>query len=120
MDSAGGRPSRLGPVLLILVLAAVGLQAWAWRRLLQRVASGTMRKPRALLLYGVWALAPLVLFIGLFMGAVGIEELTKAAVIPEPLARAALPTAAMLLGIAMLGWGSFLVWCGLVVPRART
>ena len=108
-------------MLLILLVASVALQIWAWRRLQKRVVSGAVTKLVALLQYAAWALTPLLLFIGLFLGAVGAEELTGAAIIPEPLARATLLIAAGLLGFAALGWVSFLVLCGLVwrVPGAK-
>ena len=108
-------------MLLVLLLGSIGLQAWAWRSLQRRVISGTVSKSGALLRYGGWALVPLVLFMGLFLGAIGAEELSGAAIIPEPLGRAALPVAALLLGVAGLGWLSFLILCALVwrAPRAK-
>lgn len=83
--------------------------------------AGAITRPGALLRYGGWALVPLSLFMGLCLGAVGAEELTGAAIIPESLGRAALPAAALLLGVAALGWLSFLISCALVwrVPRAK-
>jgi hypothetical protein len=109
-------------MILVLLSAAVALQAWAWRRLRQRVTSGAMTKLAALLQYGAWALTPLVFFIGLFLAAVGAEELTGAAIIAEPLGRAVLLVTAVLLGVAAIGWVSFLVLCGLVwrVPGASS
>ena len=108
-------------MLLVLLLGSIGLQAWAWRSLQRRVTSGTVSKPAALLRYGGWALVPLLLFTGLFLGAIGAEELSGAAIIPELLGRAALPVAALLLGIAGLGWLSFLILCALVwrAPGAK-
>ena len=77
--------------------------------------AGAVTKPAALLRYGAWALVPLLLFTGLFLGAIGAEELSGAAIIPELLGRAALPFAALLLGVAGLGWAQLLTsvhWSG--------
>ena len=101
-------------MLLVLLLGSVGLQAWAWRSLQRRIIAGAGSKPAALLRYGGWALVPFLLFTGLFLGAIGAEELSGAAVIPEPLGRAALPVAALLLGIAGLGRLIFLILCALI------
>jgi hypothetical protein len=101
-------------MLLGLLLGSIALQVWAWRSLQRRVMSGTVTKPTALLRYGGWALLPLLLFAGLFLGAIGAEELSGVAIIPEPLARIALPVAALLLGIAGLGWLTFSILCALV------
>ena len=108
-------------MLLIPLVASVALQVWAWRRLQKRVMSGAITKLAALLQYGAWALTPLIVFTGLFFAAVGAEELTSAAIIPELLGRAVLPLAAFLLGIAALGWVGFLILCGVVwrVPSAK-
>jgi hypothetical protein len=101
-------------MLLILLLASVGLQVWAWRSLQKRVVSGAITKLGALLRYGAWALTSLLSFAGLFLAAVAAEELTGAAIIPEPLGRAVLPMAAVLLGVAGLGSASSsgVGWCG--------
>jgi hypothetical protein len=94
---------------------------WAWRSLQRRVISGAVAKPAALLRYAGWALLPLLVFVGLFLSAIGAEELSGAAIIPEPLARVALLVAALLLGIAGLGWLTFSILCALVwrVPGAK-
>ena len=108
-------------MLLIPLVASVAIQVWAWRRLQERVMSGAITKLAALLQYGAWAATPLIVFTGLFFAAVGAEELTSAAIIPELLGRAVLPLAAFLLGIAALGWVGFLILCGVVwrVPSAK-
>jgi hypothetical protein len=69
--------------------------------------------------YSAWALAPLVLLAGLFFGVIGLEEVSGAAVLPEPLGRATLPAAAVLLGLAGLGMLSFSVQVAFVKPGAR-
>jgi hypothetical protein len=108
-------------MLLGLLLGSIALQVWAWRSLQRRVMSGAVTRPAALLRYGGWALLPLLLFVGLFLSAIGAEELTGTATIPEPLARIALLIAALLLGLAGLGWLSFSILCALVwrVPGAK-
>jgi hypothetical protein len=52
--------------------------------------------------------------VGGFFGLVGIEEASGAAIIPEPVGRAALPAAVLLLGIAGLGCLLFSVWCAFI------
>ncbi|MGH9462259.1 MAG: hypothetical protein ACRD1X_13635 [Vicinamibacteria bacterium] len=69
--------------------------------------------------YGVWAVAPLLLFIGSFLGLVGVEELSGSAIIPEPMGRVVLPMSALLLGIAGLGWASFSISCAVIGRRQR-
>lgn len=96
-------------MLLPVLVAAVAIQVWAWQTLDQRVTSGTISKGAAVLRYGGWALTPLIVCIGLFAGAVGAEELTGAAIIPELVGRSALPVAALLLVAAVLGWAGFLI-----------
>jgi hypothetical protein len=101
-------------MLLAFLLAAVALQAWAWRRLRGRIAAGEVTRLGALVAYGGWALAPFLSFLGLFAGLVGLEELSGAAIVPEPLGSAAGPTAALLLGVAGLGWLGFSLCCARV------
>ena len=117
--SAGSQ--RAFGMLLILLFASTALQVWAWRRLRNRVMSGTMTKLGALFQYGAWALTPFLVFIGVLLGAVGAEELTGTAIVPEPFARAVLLMATLLLGIAILGWVGFVILCGLVwrAPGAK-
>lgn len=101
-------------MILILLVGTITLHLWAWRRLQSRIKSGAMSKVAALLQYGAWALAPPILFVALSLSAVGVEELTGAAIISEPLGRAALLISAVLLGIAGVGWVSFAIVCGVV------
>lgn len=99
-------------MLFLVLLASMALPVWAWRRLHKQLVSGTITKLAAVLEYAAWALTPLLLLIGLFLGAMGTEELTGQAIIPELAARAALPVAAMLLGFAVVGWVAFLFMGG--------
>jgi hypothetical protein len=98
-------------LLPLLPLAAIVVQAWAWRRLRRRVASGATTNVAAVFRYAGWAVTPLLLFAGLFFGAVGVEELTGAAVVSEPFGRVVLPVAVLLLAFAVLGWVAFLIRC---------
>lgn len=101
-------------MLLVLLVGSVALQAWAWPRLQRRVVAGEVTRLGGSVRYGGWAVAPVLLFVGLFFGSVGLEELSGAAIISEPMARATLPIATLLLGIAGLGWVSFSIVCALV------
>lgn len=60
-------------MLLVLLVGSLALQAWAWWSLRRRVLCGEMTRLGASVRYGGWAVAPLVLFIGFFLGLVGVE-----------------------------------------------
>jgi hypothetical protein len=81
--------------------------------------SGAITKLAALLQYGAWALTPLIVFTGLFLGAVAAEELTGAAIIPELLGRAVLPVAALLLGSRFHLWDAVSLPVGFGSDRGR-
>ena len=108
-------------MLLVLLVGSVALQAWAWQSLRRRVIGREMTRLGASVRYGGWAIAPLLLFIGSFLGFVGVEELSGSAIIPEPMGRVVLPMSALLLGIAGLGWVAFSTSCALIgqPPEAR-
>jgi len=103
-------------MLLFLLAGSVALQAWAWQRLRRRVVSGGISRLGGSVRFGAWALAPLLAFVGFFLGLVGLEELSGAALIPEPVGRAALPIAALLLAIAGIGWLCFSIACVFARP----
>ena len=105
-------------MLLLLLVGCIALQAWAWRSLRSRIRSGNLTKLAAVVRYSAWALAPLVALATLFFGVIGLEEVTGAAVLPEPIGRATLPAAAVLLCLAGLGVLSFGIQVALLKPRA--
>ena len=72
----------------------------AGRVLLCRIRSGATSLRRSIGLYALAVIAPPVLYLGVFFAAVGIEELTGTALIPEEIARS------LLLGVAF----GLLVW----------
>lgn len=98
-------------MLLAFLLAPAGLQVWAWRRLRARLASGELTRRGALVRHGGWALAPFPSLVGLLSLPVGLGKLSGAAIVPEPRGRGALPTAALLLGVAGPGWLGFALPC---------
>ena len=101
--------------MVLFVLAAVlALQAWTWHRISRRIASGQLTKLQGALRYGVWAVVPLLLFVALFFAAVGLEEWSGVAVLPESLSRVIVLTAALLLGVAGLGSACFGVRCAII------
>lgn len=106
-------------MFLLLLLGCVALQAWAWRSLRRRLRSGSLTKLGAVVRYSAWALAPLVALAALFFGVIGLEEVTGAALLPEPLGRATLPAAAVLLCLAGLGILSFGIQVAVVKSRAH-
>jgi hypothetical protein len=106
-------------MLLLLLLACVALQAWAWRNLRRRIQSGSLTKLGAVMRYGAWSIAPLVALAALFFGVIGLEEVMGRAILPELLGRAMLPAAAVLLCLAGLGTLSFGVQVVVVTPRTH-
>lgn len=105
-------------MLLVLLIGAIALQGWTWRRLRRRIVAREITKLRGSLRYGFGALSPFVLFLSIFLGAVGIEEWSGAAFVSEGLGRALLPIAAGLLGIGLVGWLAFSLGCALGVVES--
>jgi hypothetical protein len=106
-------------MLSVLVAGSVALQAWCWRSLRRRVVAREMTRLGGSLRYAGWAALPLLVFLASLLALVGLEELSAAAIVPEPAARAALPMVALLAGIGGLGWLGFSTSCTLV-ERAPT
>lgn len=101
-------------MLLFILVAVAAFQGWTWHRLSGRVESGALTKLQAIVRYGLWAQAPPLLFLGIFFGAVGLEEWLGIALLSEPTARATAPIVALLLGIAGLGSACFGVRCAFI------
>ena len=101
-------------MLLVLLAGALAVQVWAWRRLRERVEMGGLTRLGASARYGLWALAPFLLFAGFFFSALGLEEWLGLSIMSEPMARATLPAAAFLLGIGVVGWLLFATRCVLM------
>ena len=106
-------------MLFLLPLASGALQAWAWRHLCRRVRTGELTKLSAAVRYGSWAFTPLLLFVGSFFGAVGLEEWLEVSLVSEPMGRAALPMAVLLLGIGATGSIAFGARCALAAGLRR-
>jgi hypothetical protein len=102
-------------MLLVLVLAAIAVQVWAWRQVQQHILTGRVGRVGGVLQFGGWAFVPVVAWVAGFFGLVGAEELTGIALIPEPAGRAMLPMTAALLVLGMVAWVAFVM----VVMRAR-
>jgi hypothetical protein len=68
--------------------------------------------------FAAWALLPLVLFIGLFLAAIGIEEEFGASVLSEPMGRATPFIVLALLALAMVTSVSFAVACWRTKPAS--
>ena len=107
-------------MLLVLLVGSVALQAWAWRHLWERVETRRLTRLGGFVRYGLWASAPLLLFVAFFFSAVGIEEWFGVSVLSELMGRATLPAAAFLLGIAMVGWICFVAKCVLSSAQPDT
>jgi len=89
------------------VFLSVALQAHAFRSLARRVRRGDSSRLRAVLLYPFYALLPCVGVAAVFMLLVGLEEWSRAAIIPEPAARVLLLVLALLASMGILGWLAF-------------
>lgn len=98
-------------MLLIPLLVGIVIQAWAWRRLQGRLATGAVTRPGAIGRYGAWAFAPFVGAALMLLGAIGAEEATGTAIIPEAVARSTPLVAAALGVVAAAGTLGFLVRC---------
>jgi hypothetical protein len=103
-------------VALLFLAAVLALQAWAWVRLSAHVMAGVLTKPGATARYSLWALVPLLLFLSVLAGAVGLEEWMGLALLSESLARATPLIAAFLLGMAGVGSLCFGVRCAFIKP----
>ncbi len=101
-------------MFLLILLAVLALQAWAWHRLAGHVASGALTKLQAIVRYALWAFVPLLLFLAVFLGSVGLEEWLGIPLLSEPMGRATPLIVACLLGVAGLGSVAFGVRCALI------
>ena len=101
-------------MLLLWLVGSLALHVRAWQRLAVRVDTGKLTKLRALVRYAGWALTPLLAFVGFFLAAVGLEEWSGMALIGESMARATLPIAVLLAGLAGTAWIAFAARCALI------
>ncbi len=100
-------------MLFVVLVVSVAVQASGWRRLWRHVEARSVTRLGASLRYGLWALAPLFLFVGSIFTAVGLEEWLGVSLVSELMGRATLPVAASLLGLATAGWICFAARCAL-------
>jgi len=101
-------------MFLLILVAILALQAWTWHRLVGHVTSGALTKRQASVRYALWALVPLLLFVAVFLGAVGLEEWLGVALLSEPMGRATLLIVVFLLGVAGLGAACFGIRCAFI------
>lgn len=99
-------------MLLLILVGVIALQVRQWRRLNGRMTHGALAKPRAIVLYVTWALAPTILVGAALFVAIGLEAGLGVALIGEEVARAVLPVGILLLGVALIGSLAFGVTCG--------
>ncbi len=85
-------------MLLIYILIAVVVFYWQ----LDSFRSGKSGKGKAVALYLAYTIAPVLLYVIVFMALVGIEELTGRAIIGEGYARALIPLSALCLALSLL------------------
>lgn len=96
-------------MLLVLLVGSLALQVWAWRTISKRIEWGGMTKLQGAARYAFWAFLPLLVFVGIFFGAVGVEEWLGVALISEPVARGTPLVALLLFTLSGLGWLGFAV-----------
>ena len=72
-----------------------------FRSLRRSVKEERRTKPKAVLLYAGMSFLPAILFLLLFLAAVGLEELSGATWISEPFTRSLIPVAAIAASLAL-------------------
>lgn len=97
-------------MFLLFLTGSVGLQVWAWHRLIGRVQAGALTRLQGVARYVCWAFLPVLLFVAGFLAMVGLEEWLRLALIEERAALLALPV----LGLSVLGSAAFAVRSALV------
>lgn len=102
-------------MFVMFLIVSIGLQAWAWRRLLRRIRANALTRIGGAARYASWAFLPLILFVVAYFAMVGVEEWLRVAVIEERTALLALP----LLGLSTLGSVGFAVRCAFVRLRSE-
>jgi hypothetical protein len=100
-------------MFFVCLIGSVGLQVWAWRRLIRRLKDGTTTKLRGAASYAAWAFLPVLVFGGGFAVMVGLEEWLQVALIYERAALWAFPVFAL----SVLGTIAFAISCALVARR---
>lgn len=100
-------------MFLVCLIGSVGLQVWAWRRLIRRLRAGTITTLRGASAYAAWAFLPVVLFVVGFAVTVGIEEWLQVPLVEERAALWALPVFAL----SVLGTLAFTIRCAFVARR---
>ena len=70
-------------MLVIYLTGCLGLQVWAWRRLIRRVRARELTRIQSVLQYAWWALLPIVVFVAGFALLVWIEEWADVALVEE-------------------------------------
>jgi hypothetical protein len=100
-------------MIFACLIGSVGLQVWAWRRLIRRLQGGTIARIRGASSYAAWAFLPVLLFVGGFAVMVGIEEWLQVALIEERAALWAFPVFAL----SVLGTLAFTIRCAFVARR---
>ncbi len=104
----------LVPLSALLVLC-VPVLAFAWQY--RKVRRGTRSRLKATLLYAIFSAVPVLLYVGVFLVLVGVEELTGSALIGEAYARSLVIVAIGGLGVVAIGSLLFAVVAALTRPR---
>lgn len=90
-------------IVQVVLFSTVGACVYMFGSLRRRVKQRECSKPKALLWYAGASFLPLILFLFLFLAAVGLEELTGAAWISELFARSLVPVGALAAAFALAG-----------------
>lgn len=102
-------------VYFAFLAAVLGVPIMMCRAALRRVRTGRMGRLKAFVLCGLAAISPTALYVGIFFALVGIEELTRAALIPEEIGRSFL----IVVGFGLLVWLLVLIPFAVLIARAR-
>jgi hypothetical protein len=104
----------LVPLSALLVLCVpVFVFAWQYRK----VWRGHRSRLKATLFYAIFSAVPVLLYVGVFLVLVGVEELTDTALIGEAYARSLVIVAVGGLGVMAIGSLLFAIVAALTRPR---
>lgn len=99
-----------GMLIQVVLFATLGSCVLGFVKLLKKVKERQYSRAKALVLYLLYSFLPVTAFVLLFLGLVGLEELTHKAIIGELLARSLVLVVAIGISIAVLSNLVFLVF----------
>ena len=88
-------------IIQVVLFSTIGACVYMFRSLRRKVKEQQCSKSKAVFWYAGASLLPLILFLRLFLAAVGLEELTGAAWISELFAHSLVPVGALAAALAL-------------------